>query len=180
MYEKQNKHYAFNVFPECNVRNVIFRFLVYTVGQSWRKSKFVSLRACLFYYGGIANLRKRIRHQMKTCLSLRRINSAACRNHREPQGCCVMHSFTFGFTTRCLQNAMKESNRNKAIQLCLLSYNSEQYFLQISLESSRFFFLEKYQETCVCENRMYKIQTSTGLYKSISVCLMTKKSFRSF
>ena len=27
MYEKQNKHYAFNVFPEHNVQNVIFRFL---------------------------------------------------------------------------------------------------------------------------------------------------------
>ena len=25
MYEKQNKHYAFNVFLERNVRNVIFR-----------------------------------------------------------------------------------------------------------------------------------------------------------
>ena len=27
MYEKQNMHYAFHVFPERNVRNVIFRFL---------------------------------------------------------------------------------------------------------------------------------------------------------
>ena len=34
MYEKQNKHYAFNVFPERNVRNVIFRFLVYRVGKN--------------------------------------------------------------------------------------------------------------------------------------------------
>ena len=32
MYEKQTKHFEFNVFPEHNVRNVIFRFLVYTVG----------------------------------------------------------------------------------------------------------------------------------------------------
>ena len=153
-----------------------FRFLVYTVGKSWRKSEFVSILACSFYYGGIANLRKRIRHQMKTCLSLRPINSAACRNHREPRGCCVTHSFTFGFTTRFLQNATEESYRNKTIQSCLLSCNSVQYFLQISLKSSRFFFLEKYQETCVCENRIHKIQTSTGLNKSISVCLITKKN----
>ena len=27
MYEKQNKHYVLNVFPERYVRNVIFRFL---------------------------------------------------------------------------------------------------------------------------------------------------------
>ena len=129
----------------------------------------------MFYYRGIANLCKR----METRLNLRRINSAACGNHREPRGCCVTHSFTFGFTTR-LQNATEESYRNKAIQSCLLSCISVQYFLQLSLKSSRFFFLEKYQETCVCENRIHKIQTSTGLYKSISVCLMTKKSFRSF
>ena len=57
---------------------------------------------------------------------------------------------------------------------CLV--NSVQYFLQISLKSSRFFFLEKYQETCACRNRIHKIQTCTGLYKSISVCLMTKKN----
>ena len=130
--------------------------------------------------GGIANLRKRIRHQMKTRLSLRWINSAACRNHREPRGCYVTHSFTFGFTTHCLQNATEESYRNKVIKACLPSCNTVQYFLQISLKSCRFFFLEKYQETCVCENRIHKNQTSTGLYKSISVCLMTKKSFRSF
>ena len=111
-----------------------------------------------------ANLRKCIRHQMKTRLSLRRINSAACGNHREPRGCCVIDSFTFGFTTRFLQNATEESYRNKAIQACLPSCNSVQYFLQISLKSSGFFLLEKkYQETCVCENRIHKIQTSTGL-----------------
>ena len=95
---------------------------------------------------------------MKTRLSLRRINSAAYGNHRKPQGCCVTHTFTFGFTTRCLQNATttrclqnatEESSRNTAIQACLLPCNSVQYFLQISLKSSRFFFLEKYQETCV-------------------------------
>ena len=139
-----------------------------------------SLRACSFYYGGIANLRKRIRHQMKTCLSLRRINSAACGNHREPRGCCgVINSFTFCFTTRFLQNATEESCRNKAIQACLPSCNSVQYFLQISLKSSGFFLFEKkYPETCVCENRIHKIQTSTGLYKSISVCLMTKRIFQ--
>ena len=85
---------------------------------------------------------------MKTRLSLRRINSAACGNHREPRGCCVTHSFTFGFTTRFLQNATEESYRNKAIQACLPSCNSVQYFLQISLKSSGFFLLEKkYQET---------------------------------
>ena len=138
----------------------------------------------MFLFGHVRfiNLRKRIRHQMKTRLSLRRINSAACGNHREPRGCCgVIHSFTFGFTTRFLQNATEESYRNKAIQACLPSCNSVQYFLQISLKSSGFFLFEKkYQETCVCENRIHKIQTSTGLYKSISVCLMTKKSFRSF
>ena len=126
----------------------------------------------------MANLRKRVHHQIKIRLSLRRINSAADGNHREPRGYCVTHSFTFGFTTCCLQNATEESYRNKAMQLCLLSCNSVQYFLQISLKSSRFFFCEKYQETCVCENRIHKIQTSTGLYKSISVCLMTKKIFQ--
>ena len=63
---------------------------------------------------------------MKTRLSLRRINSAACGNHREPRGCCVTHSFTFGFTTRFLQNATEESYRNKAIQACLPSCNSVQ------------------------------------------------------
>ena len=114
---------------------------------------------------------------MKTRLSLRRIKSAACGNHREPQGCCVTHSFTFGFTTRCLQNATEESYRNKAIQSCLLSCNSVQYFLQISLKSSRFFFLESIRRP-VCENPIHKIQTITGLYKSILVCLMTKKIFQ--
>ena len=64
---------------------------------------------------------------MKTRLSLRRINSAACGNHREPRGCCVTHSFTFGFTTRFLQNATEESYRNKAIQACLPSCNSVQW-----------------------------------------------------
>ena len=111
-------------------------------------------------------------------LSLSRINSAACGNHREPIGCCVTHSLTFRFTTRCPQNATEESYRNKAIQSCLLSCKSVQYFLQISLKSRRFFFLEKYQETCVCENGIRKIQTSTSLCKSILVCLMTKKSFQ--
>ena len=123
----------------------------------------------LFYYGGIANLRKRIRHQhqMKTRPSLRRINSAACGNHREPRGCCVTHSFTFGFTTRFLQNATEESYRNKAIQSCLPSCNSVQYFLQISLKSSGFFLLEKkVSGDCVCENLIHKIQTRTGLYKT--------------
>ena len=123
------------------------------------------------------HIRNRILHQMKTHLSLCCINSAACRNHLKPRGCFVTHSFTFGFTTRCLQNATEESYRNKAIQACLLSCNSVQYFLQISLKSSRF-FLEKYQETCVCENGIHRIQTSTGLYKYISVCLMTKKIFQ--
>ena len=115
---------------------------------------------------------------MKTHLSLRRINSAACGNYQKPRGCCETHSFTFDFTTRCLQNATEESYRNKAIKACLLSCNSAQYILQISLKSSRFFLLEKYQETCVCENRKHKIQTSTDLYKSISVCLLTKKIFQ--
>ena len=30
---KTNKYYTFNVFPERNARNVIFRFVVYTVGK---------------------------------------------------------------------------------------------------------------------------------------------------
>ena len=33
MYENQNKHYAFNVFPERYVLNVIFHFVVYTVEE---------------------------------------------------------------------------------------------------------------------------------------------------
>ena len=48
----------------------------------------------------------------------------------------------------------------------------------MSLKFSRFLFLEKCQETCVCESQIRKIQTSTGLYKSISVCLMTKEIFQ--
>ena len=86
--------------------------------------------------------------------------------------------FYFPFHSTLSANATEESYRNKAIQSCLLSCKSVQYFLKISQKSSRFFFLEKYQETCVCENRIHKIQTSTGLYKSISVCLMTKKIFQ--
>ena len=58
------------------------------------------------------NLLKRILHQMKTRLSI-----------WKPRGCCVTHSFTFGFTTRCLQNVTEESYRNNAIQACLLSCN---------------------------------------------------------
>ena len=85
--------------PKCHIS-----FLVYMVGK----------------VRGIANLRKRILHQMKTRLSLRRINSAALGNHRKPRGCCVTRSFSFGFTTCCLQNAREGSNRNKAIQACLL------------------------------------------------------------
>ena len=79
MYEKQNKHHTFNVCPERNVRNVTFHFLF-----TWRKSEFVSLRACSFYYGVIANLRKHILHQMRTRLSFRWIISAACGNHWKP------------------------------------------------------------------------------------------------
>ena len=144
-------------------QSVIFRFVVYTVGKSQRISQFVSFRACSFYYGGIANLRKRIRHQMKTRLSLRRINSAACGNHREPRGCCITHSFTFGFTTRFLQNATEESYRNKAIQACLPSCNSGQYFLQIFLKSSGFFLLEK------------SIRRKTSLWGLISFPMTTSK-----
>ena len=99
---------------------------------------------------------------MKTRLSLRQINSAACRNHREPRGCCVTQSLTFGFTTHYLQNATEESYRNKAIQACLLSCNSVQYFLQISLKSSRFFFLEKYQET-----KSKQVLTYTNVFRSV-------------
>ena len=58
MYENQNKNYAINVFSERNVRNVIFRFLFTRLGKG--RFKLVSLRACLFYYGDIANLRNHI------------------------------------------------------------------------------------------------------------------------
>ena len=34
VYEKENKHYAFNVFPQRNVRNIIF-FRVYTFSDSF-------------------------------------------------------------------------------------------------------------------------------------------------
>ena len=143
---------------------------MYFVSCLHGRKKLEEIRICFssgmfVLLGGLANLRKCILHQMKTCLSLRLINSAACGNHRKPRGYCVTYSFTFSFTTRCLQNATEESYRIKAIQACLLSCNSVQYFLQIYLKSSRFFFLEKYQETCVCENQIHKIQTSTGLYK---------------
>ena len=111
-------------------------------------------------------------------MSLRLINSAAGKNHREPRGCFVKQSITFGFTTHCLQNDTEQSYRSKAIQSFLLTCNSVQYFLQISLKSRCFFFLEQYWETCICETRIHKIQTSSGLYKSILVCLMTKKIFQ--
>ena len=109
---------------------------------------------------------------MKTRLSIRRLNSAACGNHREPRGCCVIHSFTFGFTTRFLQNATEESYRNKAIQACLPSCNSVKYFLQISLKSSGFYLLEKKYRTrdlCLREsntqnpNKYWLIQKFLGL-----------------
>ena len=119
---------------------------------------------------------------MKTRLSLRRINSAACGNHREPRGCCVIDSFTFGFTTRFLQNATEESYRNKAIQACLPSCNSVQYFLQISLKSSGFFLFEKKVsgDLCLRESNTQNPNKYWLKYKMISVCLMTKKIFRSF
>ena len=106
-------------------------------------SHLMFFQSITFYYGGVANLHKHILHQMKTRLSLHQINSAACGNHGKPRGCCITHSFTFRFTTCCLLNATEESYRNKAIQSCLLSCNSVQYFLQICLKSSSFFFLEK-------------------------------------
>ena len=108
------------------------------------------------------------------------VNSAACGNLRKPRGCCVTHSFTFGFTTCCLQNATEESYRNKAIQACLLSCNSVQYFLQISLKSSHFFFLVKYQETCVCKNKIHKSPNKYWLIQKVfrSVYIMTEKIFQ--
>ena len=45
MDEKQNKHYAFNVFPECNIRNVIFCFLVYTCNPRARRAKVQDIKA---------------------------------------------------------------------------------------------------------------------------------------
>ena len=110
------------------------------------------------------------RGENQSSLSLRRINSAACGNHREPRG-CVTHSFTFGFTTRFLQNATEESYRNKAIQACLPSCNSVQYFLQISLISSGFFLLEKKVSGDLClresntqnPNKYWLIQKYFGL-----------------
>ena len=33
MYENQNEHCAINVFSECNVRNVIFRFFFTRLGK---------------------------------------------------------------------------------------------------------------------------------------------------
>ena len=45
MYEKQNKDYAFNVFPERNIWNVIISF---SCLQSWKKLE--EIRIC-FYSG---------------------------------------------------------------------------------------------------------------------------------
>ena len=53
MNEKQNKHYPFNVFPERNVRNVIFRFCLHD-------RKKVEEICFSFYQGCIANFRNRI------------------------------------------------------------------------------------------------------------------------
>ena len=117
---------------------------------------------------------------MKTRLSLRRINSAACGNHRKPSETTrLLYKHTVLLSVS--QHAICKMLRTKVIEIkpskhvCFL-VKGVQYFLQISLKSSRFFFLEKYQETCACENRIHKIQTSTGLYKSILVCLMSKKN----
>ena len=163
---------------------MFFQSVIYRFCCLHGRKKLEDIRICFssgmfVFYGGIANLRKRIRHQMKIRLSLRRINSAACGNHREPRGCCVTHSFTFGFTKRSLQNATEESYRNKVIQACLPSCNSVQYFLQISLKSSGFFLLEKSIRRPVFARIEYTKSKQVLAYtKSISVCLMTKKIFQ--
>ena len=51
MYEKQNKHYTFNDFPKRNVLNA---------RENVEEIHFVPVRACLFYYGCITNIRNRI------------------------------------------------------------------------------------------------------------------------
>ena len=54
MNENQNEHYEINVFLECNVHNVIFRFLFTRLGKGRGNSNWFP------YYGDIANLRNRI------------------------------------------------------------------------------------------------------------------------
>ena len=120
---------------------------------------------------------------MKTRLCLCLINSAAFRNRRKPQGCCVTHSFSFGFTTHCLQKAMEASYRNKATKLvCLLVKDLMYSFFSANLSEIQplFLFRKVSGNLCLRESNIHKIQTSTGLDKSISVCQMTKQSFRLF
>ena len=74
---------------------------------------FSSLRACLFYYGDIPNLRNGIlnidqlemKHTLVSGVSIVKLAVTI----RNPRLC-----FTFGFTTRCLQNASKESYKHSS------------------------------------------------------------------
>ena len=117
MYEKQNKHYAFSVFPERNVQMSYFVLLF-----SGRK-KLEEIRIC-FSLGMFVLLWR----QRKSSLTHSPSNENPPKSPSDQLAeiienrrcCCVKHSYTFGFTTRCLQNAMEESYRNKAIQACLL------------------------------------------------------------
>ena len=70
-------------------------FLVYTIRKRKKKSEFVSLRACSFYYECIANLRNHILNvdqlEMKHVLISDRsilYLMELIRNHR---GCCVFY-----------------------------------------------------------------------------------------
>ena len=47
MYENQNEHCAINVFSECNVRNVIFRFFFTRLGKGRGNSNWFPFRHVL-------------------------------------------------------------------------------------------------------------------------------------
>ena len=159
---------------------------------------FVSLHACLFYYRGIANLRKRIlllsaqvwyskNHQYLTNAPIvmnahspsneytdtfHWINSAACLNHGKPRRLLCNTQFYFRF-----HNTLSEiCHENQAIQACLLSCNRVQYLLQNISEIQQLFLFRKEnnQDTCVCDpDKYWLIQKYVLLYLKI-------KSFRSF
>ena len=87
-------------------------------------------------------------------------------------------SFTFGFTTCCLQNATDESYRNKAIQACLLSCTV--FSANISEIQPLFLFTKVSGDLCLREsntqnpNKYWLMQKYFGLSNDL------KKSFRSF
>ena len=106
MYENQKKHYTINIF-----QSVMSEMLYFVSCLHVRKKveeiriSFPSLRACLFYYRDIANLRNRILNidqlEMKQALVSGGSIVKLAETIRNRLLC-----FTYCFTTRCLQNVI--------------------------------------------------------------------------